>query len=212
LRLIYGKLYKHFGPQEWWPAETPFEVIVGAILTQNTSWSNVEKAIANLKKNRLLTPGALKAIPVSRLAKLIRSSGYYNQKARKLKNFTRFLFQGYGGSLDKMFQDDRLILRGKLLEVNGIGFETADSILLYAANMPMFVVDAYTRRILSRHGLIRPDASYSQIQDYFMDNLKNDAGLFNEFHALIVRLGKEICKTAPECGVCPLKGITWEVS
>ena len=207
LKLIYDKLYKHFGPQKWWPAKTPFEVIVGAILTQNTSWSNVEKAIANLKKHALLTPDALKAVPVSRLAKLIHSSGYYNQKAKKLKNFTDFLFGNYGGRLDKMLKEDYLILRAKLLGVSGIGLETADSILLYAANMPMFVVDAYTRRILSRHNLIKPDATYSEIQNHFMDNLKSDPALFNEFHALIVRLGKEICKTDPDCQACPLKGI-----
>ena len=204
LKLTFDKLYRHFGPQKWWPAKTPFEVIVGAILTQNTSWSNVEKAIANLRKNNLLTPKALNAVPVPRLARLIRSSGYYNQKAKKLKNFTDFLFTDYGGRLDKMFKEDHLILRAKLLGVNGIGFETADSILLYAANMPMFVVDAYTRRILSRHGLVRPDATYGEIQDHFMDNLQNDPALFNEYHALIVRLGKEFCKTDPDCRDCPL--------
>ncbi len=206
LKQIYDRLYEHFGPQEWWPAETSFEVIVGAILTQNTSWSNVEKAIASLRKNKLLTPKALKAAPVSRLARLIRSSGYYNQKARKLKNFTDFLYANYGGNLKKMSKEGHFILRGKLLGVNGIGPETADSILLYAANKPVFVVDAYTRRVFSRHGLVKEDDTYSSIQSYFMDNLRNDPVLFNEFHALIVRLGKDVCKTRPDCGACPLKG------
>jgi endonuclease-3 related protein len=204
---IYRRLYKAFGPQHWWPGETPFEVIIGAILTQNTAWRNVEKAIKNLKKNRLLTAKALNKIPRSRLARLIRSTGYYNQKAKKLKNFIQFLFDNYGGSLKRMFAEDFLVLRAKLLGVNGIGLETADSILLYAANKPMFVVDAYTRRILSRHNLIKPTATYSEIQDYFMDNLENEVNLFNEFHALLVRLGKDICKAKPNCRVCPLRGI-----
>ena len=211
LKEIYEKLYKHFGPQHWWPGETPFEVIVGAILTQNTSWSNVEKAIGNLKKERLLNPLALKEVPLSRLAGLIRSSGYYNQKARKLKNFTDFLFDSYNGSMERMLGEDHLILRKKLLGVKGIGFETADSILLYAADKPVFVVDAYTKRIFSRHNFIAQEAEYGQVQEYFMDNLKKNARLFNEFHALIVMLGKTVCKTVPECQRCPLKGIPYKI-
>ncbi|MFH1678906.1 MAG: endonuclease III domain-containing protein [Candidatus Omnitrophota bacterium] len=204
LEEIYQRLYNTFGPQRWWPGDTPFEVIIGAILTQNTNWSNVEKAIRNLKADNLLNPRALKNISLKRLATLIRPTGYYNQKAKKVKNFIKFLFDNFQGSLKKMFLNDLLILRSQLLEVNGIGPETADSILLYAGAKPIFVVDAYTRRILSRHNLIKGDASYSQIQGYFMDNLGNEAGLFNEYHALLVRLGKEICKTKPNCPVCPL--------
>jgi endonuclease-3 related protein len=204
---IYERLFKAFGPQHWWPGETPFEVCIGAILTQNTAWMNVEKAITNLKKEKLLTPQALKKISMSRLARLIRSAGYYNQKAKKLKNFIKFLFDNYGGNIKRMLNEDFLVLRSRLLEVNGIGLETADSIVLYAANKPLFVVDAYTRRILSRHNLIGLDASYTEIQNLFMDNLEDRVLLFNEYHALIVRLGKEICKTKPNCPACPIKDI-----
>jgi endonuclease-3 related protein len=208
---IYQRLYKTFGPQHWWPGETPFEVIIGAILTQNTAWTNVEKAIRNLKQRRLLNPKALKRVSGNQLARLIKPTGYYNQKAKKVKSFIKFLFDNYHGSLKGMFQEDFLVLRAKLLDVNGIGLETADSILLYAGNKPMFVVDAYTRRILSRHNLVEPRATYSQIQNYFMDNLENRVRLFNEYHALLVRLGKEICKTKPNCRVCPLKEIEKEI-
>lgn len=211
LEEIYERLFKTFGPQHWWPGETPFEVCIGAILTQNAAWTNVEKAINNLKRERLLTPQALKKVSINRLARLIKPTGYFNQKAKKVKHFIKFLFDNYGGSLKKMFSEDFLILRSKLLEVNGIGLETADSILLYAANKPIFVIDAYTRRILSRNNLIEPNASYIEIQNLFMNNLKNEASLFNEYHALLVRLGKEICKTKPNCSICPLKDIEKEI-
>jgi endonuclease-3 related protein len=211
LKEIYQRLYKTFGPQHWWPGDTPFEVVIGAILTQNTTWVNVEKAINNLKKRKLLTPQALKKISLKKLAGLIRPTGYYNQKARKIKNFIQFLFNNYQGSLKRMFSEDFLVLRAKLLKINGIGLETADSILLYAANKPIFVVDAYTRRILIRHSLVKPSASYSEIQNYFMDNLENKVKLFNEYHALLVRLGKEICKSKPNCRICPLRGIEKEI-
>lgn len=207
LEEVYQRLYNRFGPQHWWPAQVPFEVIIGAILTQNTTWVNVEKAIRNLKKNKVLTLKALKSIPRNRLAGLIKSTGYYNQKANKVKNFIRFLFVNYSGNLKRMFSEDFLVLRVKLLDINGIGPETADSILLYAGNKPMFVVDAYTRRIFSRHNLIKPTAAYSEIQDYFMYNLVNRVRLFNEYHALLVRLGKEICRSKPNCRICPLRGI-----
>lgn len=211
LKEIYYQLYKSFGPQHWWPGETPFEVIIGAILTQNTAWINVEKAINNLKEKNVLSPKALKKISLKKLAKLIRSTGYYNQKAKKVKNFIQFLFDNYHGSLERMFLEDSLVLRSQLLKINGIGPETADSILLYAANKPIFVVDAYTRRALSRHNLIKPTATYSEIQNYFMDNLENKVKLFNEYHALLVRLGKEICKPKPNCRVCPLRGIEKDI-
>jgi len=211
LEKIYQQLYKTFGPQHWWPGQTPFEVVIGAILTQNTAWANVEKAISNLKKKNLLTPKALKRISLKRLARLIRSTGYYNQKTKKIKSFLQFLFANYQGSLRKMFGEDFLILRSQLLGVNGIGLETADSILLYAGNKPIFVVDAYTRRILTRHNLIKRNASYGEIQNYFMDNLENKVKLFNQYHALLVYLGKKICRSNPNCHVCPLKAIEKEI-
>ena len=202
---VYQRLYKTFGPQHWWPGDTPFEVIIGAILTQNTAWVNVEKAIKNLKKKNLLEPKALKNTSLKKLARLIKPSGYYNQKAKKVKNFIQFLFANYRGSLKRMFSEDFLVLRAKLLNINGVGLETADSILLYAGNKPIFVVDAYTRRILSQHNLIKADATYSEMQNYFMDNLENKVRLFNEYHALLVRLGKEICKSKPNCRICPIR-------
>jgi len=208
---IYGRLYKKFGPQHWWPGNTPFEVMVGAILTQNTNWTNVEKAINNLKKAKVLSPIKLKKINTRRLAKLIRPAGYFNIKAKRLKNFINFLFSEYKANLERMKKVDPWGLRTDLLQVNGIGLETADSILLYALNRPVFVVDAYTRRMLLRHHLIDEDATYSLIQDIFLDNLNTDVKLFNEFHALIVRLGKEICRPTPNCSICPLEDLKKEL-
>jgi endonuclease-3 related protein len=206
LDLIYEKLYKHFGPQHWWPADSAFEVIVGAILTQNTNWSNVRCALNNLKKRKLLKPEKLYRISQKRLAALIRSAGYFNIKAKRLKTFLDFLFKSYQGNLQKMSRIDTWFLRQQLLSVNGIGPETADSILLYALNKPVFVVDTYTKRILSKHCLIRENARYEDIQDFFMKNLKRDAKLFNEYHALLVRLGREIClKKKARCEICALK-------
>lgn len=206
LNSIYRKLYAYFGPQKWWPARTPFEVIVGAILTQNTSWLNVEKAIGNLRKHKLLTAAKLHKLPDKRLGLFIKSAGYYNIKAKRLKKFLDFFFKAYKGSLKKMSLAGTHRLRSELLSVNGIGAETADSILLYALEKPVFVIDAYTKRILSRHQLIKEDAGYAQTQDLFMANLKNDARLFNEYHALLVRLGKEFClKNKPRCPICPLR-------
>ena len=207
LNFIYDRLYESFGPQKWWPGDTQLEVIVGAILTQNTSWTNVEKAIGNLKRENLLDVENLKKITTRRLAHLIKPAGYYNIKAKRLKNFIEYLYSFYDGSLKKMFDRDYLRLRAELLSLNGIGQETADSILLYAGNKPIFVVDAYTKRILQRHHLIDKDASYSEIQNLFMDNLKKDVKLFNEYHALLVNLGKNICLKRPLCEICPLKDI-----
>ena len=205
LNLIYKKLYSFFGPQHWWPAESSFEVIVGAILTQNTSWQNAERAIANLGKRKLLNPHKLYRLSDKRLASLIMPAGYYNIKARRLKNFLIFLFKSYKGKLKNMSLRDTQELRQELLSVNGIGPETADSILLYALDKAVFVVDAYTQRVLLRHRLIRNNASYDEIQNLFMKNLKNKVKLFNEYHALLVRLGKEFClKGKPKCEVCPL--------
>lgn len=206
LNSTYEKLYSHFGSQHWWPGKTAFEVTVGAILTQNTNWQNVEKAIDNLKNHKLLNPQALHKLPQPKLASLIRPAGYYNIKAKRLKHFLEFLFKTYSGSLKKMSRQNLEILRQQLLLVNGIGPETADSILLYALSKPMFVVDAYTKRILLRHKLIRRDTSYDEIQNLFMGNLKTNVKLFNEYHALLVKLGKEYClKNKPQCQICPLK-------
>ncbi|MEK6564123.1 MAG: endonuclease III domain-containing protein [Candidatus Omnitrophota bacterium] len=203
---IYQKLYRHFGPQAWWPGETCFEVIVGAILTQNTNWQNVSKAIANLKKAKVLSPKKLYSLPQSKLAQLIRPSGYFNIKAKRLKEFLNFLFNNYGGSLKKMFGRPLEDLRKEILSVKGIGPETADSILLYAGGLPVFVVDAYTKRIFSRQKLLSEEADYHTVQKIFVENLKRDIRLYNEYHALIVRLGKDFCKkTKPKCEICPIK-------
>lgn len=205
LYLFYKRLYAYFGPQHWWPADSGFEVMVGAILTQNTSWANVEKAIGNLKQKKLLAPRKLYRLPREKLAALIKPAGYFNIKTKRLKNFLDFFLKTYKGNLKKMAPLDSASLRQELLGVNGIGPETADSILLYALHKPVFVIDAYTKRILLRHRLIREDADYDEIQNLFMQNLKDKLNLFNEYHALLVRLGKEFClKKKPRCQICPL--------
>ncbi len=202
---FYETLAAALGPMHWWPAKTPFEVIVGAILTQNTAWVNVERAIANLRQARALTPRALERVPSARLGKLIRSSGYFRQKTKKLKAFVRFLRQEFGGSLARMFRTPKAELREQLLSVHGIGPETADSILLYAGHHPVFVVDAYTKRILQRHGLVGEKAGYEEVRALFENHLPQDAKLYNEYHALLVNVGKNWCRTkAPRCDECPL--------
>ncbi len=205
LMRIYERLNGHFGDLHWWPAEEPFEVTVGAILTQNTAWANVEKAIAALKGKHLLSPAALSRIDEGILADIIRPSGYYNVKAKRLKSFVRFLREEYAGDMGIMSAEELPILRNKLLGVSGIGQETADSILLYACGKPVFVCDAYTRRILERHRLIDGDADYRRIQEMFMDHLPHDTALFNQFHALIVNTGKTFCRKVPKCDPCPLQ-------
>jgi endonuclease III related protein len=206
LATYYDALFRAYGPQHWWPGRTRFEIIVGAILTQNTSWTNVERAIANLRREKLLSPSPIEKIPFARLAKLIRSSGYFRQKARKLKAFVRFLRERYQGSLKKLFATPTAELREQLLGVHGIGPETADSILLYAGQRKVFVVDAYTRRILERHGPIHAKATYEEIRTLFEQNLPGDTQLYNEYHALIVHTGKHYCHTRqPNCAHCPLQ-------
>ena len=200
----YRILDDHFGNLHWLPGDSPLEVIVGAILTQNTAWKNVEKAIAALRRHALLSVAALVEIPECELAGLIRPSGYYNVKARRLKAFFIFLRDEFRGSLEVMFSEDVPMLRQKLLGIKGIGAETADSILLYAGGKPVFVVDAYTRRILSRHGIVATRSSYGEIQRLFMDRLPADAALFNQYHALIVYTGKNYCRKQPRCQECPL--------
>jgi endonuclease-3 related protein len=205
LKTVYKRLLAYFGPQKWWPADTPFEVIVGAVLTQNTNWRNVEKAINNLKKEKLLNADRLQEISLKRLAPLIRPAGYFNVKAERLKNFLDVLFNSYGGNLKNMFSLATPRLRQALLDIKGIGEETADSILLYAADRPIFVVDAYTKRIINRYRLGKKKESYNHLQDLFMQNLRKDVRLFNEYHALLVKLGKDICtKSKPACPICPL--------
>ena len=207
LMAIYHALHQSFGPRNWWPGDSDFEVIVGAILTQNTSWKNVEKAIRKLKDENLLTPAALYQVDISFLADTIKSSGFYQLKAKRLKNFIEFMFRDYRGEMEVLSSEESGVLRKKLLKVNGIGPETADSILLYALGKPIFVVDAYTRRIFSRHDLINESYGYSEIQQLFMDNLPHDMQLYNEYHALIVCLGNSICKKKPLCDRCPLKDL-----
>jgi len=207
LPLMYKKLYACFGPQHWWPGETPFEVAVGAILTQNTNWANVEKAIANLKSDKVLNPKALHDMSHERLAALIRPAGYFNIKAKRLKNFIGLLINEYHGSMSRLKREDLNSVRNKLLLVNGIGPETADSIILYALEKPVFVIDAYTKRVLSRHNILEHDASYDTFQALFHLKLRKDISLFNEYHALFVRLAKENCRTRPLCAGCPLEGM-----
>lgn len=204
LREVYDQLYATYGPRKWWPADTPFEVIVGAVLVQNTSWQNVRKAIDCLRHHDLLEPHALRAVPLEELEELIRPAGYYRIKARRLRNLLDFIVEKYDGSLESMFQTSLLELREKLLQVNGIGPETADSILLYAGGLPTFVVDAYTHRVMARHGWIPFDTDYYQIQDHFQSGLPEDAALFNEYHALLVEVGKQHCRKRPLCQGCPL--------
>ncbi len=201
----YNALFTAFGPQQWWPAKTPFEVIVGAILTQNTAWTNVERAIANLRSAGLLSPAGIEKVPLRRLEALVRSSGYFRQKARKLKAFCKFLRTEYRGSLPRMFRTPTPALREKLLSVFGIGPETADSILLYAGGHGVFVVDAYTKRVLLRHGWAGEKTTYEEMRWMFERQFPGDARRFNEFHALIVTTGKNFCRTQqPLCGQCPL--------
>jgi len=204
---IYRQLVARYGPQHWWPAQEPFEVITGAILTQATAWGNVEKAIANLKASGALSAKELRRLTNSEVAALIRPCGYYNAKAIKLRSFAHWLGEQFDDSLDKLFANDIYYLRQQLLSVHGIGEETADSIILYAANKPIFVIDAYTRRIIDRIGLAPDSNGYTAYQSLFMDNLPSDARLFNEYHALLVRLAKDTCRKYPLCQQCCLGDI-----
>lgn len=202
---LFQAMLDALGPSRWWPGETPFEVAVGAVLTQNASWTNVELAIANLKAAGVFAPKLLHELPDARLAELIRPSGYFRLKAGRLKNLLAFLRDEGGYDMTALAGRDLAATREKFLSVRGIGPETADSILLYALDYPTFVVDAYTRRLLSRHGLVPEDAAYDEMRDFFMDVLDPDPRLFNEYHALIVRTGKSWCKKAAgRCGDCPL--------
>lgn len=202
---IYQLLYDAFGPQNWWPGDTPLEIIVGAILTQNTNWRNVEKAISNLKSSGRLDAEALHSMSVPQLAELVRPAGYYNIKAARLKSFMDWLLENHDGQVASLESIDTEQLRVELLSIKGIGRETSDSILLYALARPVFVVDAYTARITVRHGLIEPEADYEQLRQLFESNLPEDVALFNEYHALLVRTGKEFCRPKARCLGCPLE-------
>lgn len=204
---IYNLLSNQYGPQHWWPGDTKIEIAVGAILTQNTNWGNVEKAINNLKAADVLDADRLYAMDISRLAELIRPAGYYNVKAKRLKNFIGWLVDEYAGDIDSLDAVDAYSLREQLLGIKGVGRETADSILLYALGKKVFVVDAYTCRVLGRHNLIDRESDYEQIREFFEYNLADDIELFNEFHALFVKVGKEHCKPKPKCQGCPLEGL-----
>ena len=202
---IYELLFERFGPQHWWPGDTQFEIIIGAILTQNTNWTNVEKAIANLKAAGCLSPDKLYHLDIARLAELIRPAGYFNIKAKRLKSFLNWFFENYSGELPNIANLDTWHLRDELLAINGVGRETADSILLYAFNRPVFVVDAYTARVAVRHGLIEPGASYEQLRELFQSNLPGDVQIFNEYHALLVKVGNKFCRPKARCSGCPLE-------
>lgn len=204
---IYDRLFTSYGPQHWWPADSPFEVIIGAILTQSTNWGNVEKAITNLKERDVLSPYALRQISAEELAQLVYPSGYYNAKAAKIKAFVNWLRENWDDDLDRLFTQDIHQMRQGLLGVHGIGEETADSIILYAARKPIFVIDAYTRRIISRLSLAPAVDSYRAFQELFMKNLPADERLFNEYHALLVCHGKDYCKKRPLCEGCCLASL-----
>jgi endonuclease III related protein len=206
LKGVFERLFKVLGPQYWWPAESSFEVIVGAILTQNTAWRNVKQAIGKLRDHDLLTADAIRAASLPELASLIRSSGYYNQKAGKLKAFCEHLENHWQGSLDDFFCQDLDKLRLELLSLHGIGPETADSIILYAAGQPSFVVDAYTYRIFHRHGWIPEAINYEELRSFFTEAMEPDVALFQEYHALLVRTGHLYCRRKPDCHSCPLDG------
>lgn len=207
LREMYQRLYTHFGPCHWWPGESALEIAVGAVLTQNTSWKNVARAIANLKAAGVLELDALRALKPKKLAELIRPAGYYNLKEQRLRNLLDMFQDQCSGELDRLWERPLPEARELLLAVKGVGPETADSILLYAGGLPTFVIDAYTFRVLGRHGLASDGDAYPDLQSLFMKNLEPDPALYNEFHALIVRLGHRICKKSnPICEGCPLQG------
>lgn len=211
LRDMYSAMFSAYGPQHWWPARTPTEVIIGAILTQNTAWRNVERAIDNLRRAQALDWAVLRGLPFEELAELVRPAGTFNVKTRRLKSFITWLWERFDGRLDRMFAVPLDTLREELLSVSGIGRETADAILLYAGHLPTFVVDAYTARILRRHHLIDTEAGYDDIKELFESHLAAEAPLFNEYHALLVQVGKTHCRPRPRCQGCPLEEFPHEV-
>jgi endonuclease III related protein len=206
LILAFDLMFAHFGPLNWWPGDTPFEVMVGAILTQNTNWKNVERAISNLKREKLIDPKRLYDLDPETLAELIRPAGFFRLKTERLRNYLEYYISKYKGRAELMAERPLEELRSELLSVKGIGPETADSILLYALDKPIFVIDAYTKRILSRHGLCAEDDGYDELQELFMDSLPGDVAMFNEYHGQIVQTAKQFCRKKPLCDECPLKG------
>ncbi len=209
LQEIFNRLFNRYGSQQWWPAQGTFEIIIGAILTQSAAWVNVEKAITNLTAAGALSPDSIRRITQDKLARLIFSSGYYNAKAKKIKAFAGWLGKHYDDDFSRLFAGDVNNIRQQLLMVYGIGEETADSIILYAANKPIFVIDTYTRRIINRIGLEQKNAGYAKYQKLFMTNLPNDSRLFNEYHALLVYLAKNICRSRPLCPQCCLNDLCY---
>ncbi len=207
LNEAFERLLKRFGARSWWPGETPFEVMVGAILTQNTNWKNVEQAIGNLRAASLLDPRAMLSLDPERLSDLIRPAGYFRVKAGRLHSFLQYFVERYDGDAARMAQQPLSALREELLGVRGIGPETADSILLYALGKPVFVIDAYTKRILSRHAMCNEEDGYAELQELFSGNLPEEVPLYNEYHALIVEAGKHFCRPQPRCADCPLNGL-----
>ncbi len=201
---IYDRLFHAYGPQHWWPGDSPFEIIIGAILTQSTAWTNVEKALNNLKNAGVLSPEALRDIPEADLAQLIQPSGYFNAKAKKVKAFMAYLWGAHHGDLDSLLHGNPACLRDELLSIYGIGPETADDIVLYAAELPSFVIDAYTRRVLERLGLDQGATTYDEYQQVFHTSLPANVPLFNEYHGLLVKHGKDVCKKRPLCKGCCL--------
>ncbi|HET57893.1 MAG TPA: endonuclease III domain-containing protein [Deltaproteobacteria bacterium] len=197
----------HFGDLHWWPAETPFEMAVGAILTQNTAWTNASRAVEKLRGAGLLDPSSLYQAERRHIAEAVQPAGFYNIKTDRLTAFVDFLHERYGGTMEAMFDEETGRLRELLLSVRGIGKETADSILLYGDNRPVFVVDAYTKRILERHGVVDQGRAYDEVQRLFADNLPCEAALFNQYHALLVNTGKMFCRRSPRCGGCPLRDV-----
>lgn len=202
---MFGALHAGFGPQHWWPGESSTEIVIGAILTQNTNWKNVEKAIENLKAADMVAWSSLHRVSTLKLAELIRPAGYFNVKAQRLKNFVNWLFEKNGGDFELLRHESPETLRAELLSVNGIGPETADSIMLYALDIPTFVIDAYTARLMDRHFLAEPGADYEDLKAIFESNLPRETQLFNEYHALIVAVGKRNCKKRSECSGCTLE-------
>jgi len=204
IKNIFEYLFEHYGSQNWWPADNTFECVVGAVLTQNTAWKNAELAIKNIKSNMVLNERNLSDLPIEKLAQLIKPSGYYNQKTFRIKSLLNFINKEFDGKTGNMMHADKNELRNKLLSINGMGPETVDTILLYALNKPVFVVDKYTYRVLYRHGIIPINCSYDEMQEIFMQNLEEDYTVFNEYHALIVKVGKDYCGKKALCDNCPL--------
>ncbi len=205
---VYDLLFNHYGPQKWWPGDTPFEIMIGAVLIHNTHWKNVTKAINNLQERNLLSLPSLHDASYEEIADCIRPSGYYNIKAKRLRNLLQMIVEQYDGDLESLLSDSTDGARENLLSVKGIGQETADAILLYCGNHPVFVVDTYTHRVFSRHNLVPDECGYEELQEEFTRRLPSDSKLFNEYHALIVNVGKDFCKkTTPLCEQCPLKGV-----